>query len=301
MVEATVTVVPSATVEQLLRPHRRGAGDPAFRRGDDGALWRTTRPESGPATCRLAQRGDRVHCEAWGAGAAEAVDGLAALLGAHDRVDGFAPQHPVLADAHRRCPGLRIGRTDRVLEALVPAILEQRVHSVAAFASWRRLLSRFGEPAPGPAPAGMRVPPSAEIWRAVPSWEFHRANVDPRRARAIVGCAQRAARLEATTRLRPDEAQRRLCSLSGVGQWTAAEVAQRAFGDADALSVGDLHLAPMIGWTLLGRPLDDAGMLEYLEPLQPHRYRAVRLLEVSGAARLPRFGPRTPVTDHRGH
>ncbi|OOK71079.1 hypothetical protein BZL29_5861 [Mycobacterium kansasii] len=35
---------------------------------------------------------------------------------------------------------------------------------------------------PGPAPDGMRVPPSAEAWRHIPSWEFHRANVDPGRA-----------------------------------------------------------------------------------------------------------------------
>jgi 3-methyladenine DNA glycosylase/8-oxoguanine DNA glycosylase len=34
--------------------------------------------------------------------------------------------------------------------------------------------------------------------------------------------------------------------------WTAAETAQRAFGDPDALSVGDYHTAKMIGWTLLG-------------------------------------------------
>ena len=43
-------------------------------------------------------------------------------------------------------------------------------------------------------------------------------------------------------------------SLPGVGEWTAAETAQRAFGDADALSVGDYHLAKVIGWSLLGRP-----------------------------------------------
>ena len=84
-------------------------------------------------------------------------------------------------------------------------------------------------------------------------------------------------------------------SLPGVGVWTAAEVAQRAFGDADALSVGDYHIPKMIGWTLIGRAVDDAGMLELLEPMRPHRHRVVRLLEVSGLAREPRRGPRLPV------
>jgi len=88
-----------------------------------------------------------------------------------------------------------------------------------------------------------------------------------------------------------------LTSLPGVGVWTAAETAQRAFGDADALSVGDYHLAKVVGWTLLGHPIDDAEMVRLLEPLRPHRYRAVRLLEVSGLARYARFGPRQAIKD----
>jgi 3-methyladenine DNA glycosylase/8-oxoguanine DNA glycosylase len=77
----------------------------------------------------------------------------------------------------------------------------------------------------------------------------------------------------------------------GVGAWTAAEVAQRALGDADAVSVGDLHIPRLVGWALLGRPLDDDGMLRLLAPYAPHRHRVVRLVELSGA-RKPRFAPR---------
>lgn len=77
-----------------------------------------------------------------------------------------------------------------------------------------------------------------------------------------------------------------------------AEVAQRALGDADALSVGDFHLSQLVGWALVGKPLDDAGMVELLEPWRPHRGRVVRLLEVSGAS-LPKFGPRLAIQDHR--
>ena len=84
-------------------------------------------------------------------------------------------------------------------------------------------------------------------------------------------------------------------SVPGVGVWTAAEVAQRALGDADALSVGDYHLSRMIGWTLLGHVIDDADMEQLMEPMRPHRYRVVRLLEVSRLAYLPRRGARLPV------
>ena len=248
---------------------------------------------SGPATARITKSApELVDCEAWGEGAAEFLDTLPALLGVDDDATGFSPQEPTIAAAHSKAPYLRLGRTARVLEALIPAVLEQRVAGADSFRSWRVLVTKYGAPAPGPAPARMRVPPAAEVWRRVPAWEFHRANVDPGRARTIVGCAQRASSLERLARRDPVSARNALTSLPGVGVWTAAETAQRAFGDADALSVGDYHLAKVIGWTLLGHPIDDAEMVQLLEPLRPHRYRVVRLLEVSGLARTARFGPR---------
>ncbi len=122
-----------------------------------------------------------------GAGAAQFVDMLPAMLGSEDDASDFVPRH---------VPHLRLGRTGLVLEALIPAIIEQRVPGADAFRSWRVLVSKYGTPAPGPAPERMRVPPSAQAWRSIPSWEFHRANVDPRRAQTVVTCARRAASLE---------------------------------------------------------------------------------------------------------
>ena len=75
--------------------------------------------------------------------------------------------------------------------------------------------------------------------------------------------------------------------------------AQRAFGDADAVSVGDYHISKMIGWTLLGHPVDDTGMLELLETMRPHRHRVVQLIYASGLAYEPRRGARLPVQDIR--
>ena len=288
--ERTVTLPGVCSPGHTLAPHRRGPRDPCLKVEPDGVVWRTSLQRSGPVTARIGQTApNAVRCQAWGDGAAEFLDNLPALLGADDDAGDFRPAHPTVALAHRRVPHLRIGRTGRVLEALVPAILEQRVQGVEAFRSWRLLVTRYGTPAPGPAPETLRIPPPAEVWRSIPSWEFHRANVDPGRARTIVSCAARADALERQTD------REALTSLPGIGVWTAAEVAQRAFGDADALSVGDYHLSTMIGWTLLGHPIDDAAMVELLEPMRPHRYRAVRLLEVSRLARLPRRGARLPV------
>jgi 3-methyladenine DNA glycosylase/8-oxoguanine DNA glycosylase len=283
-----------------LAPLRRGRGDPCYYVASDGAIWRTSLMNSGAVAARITKSSvDTVDCEAWGAGAAEFTETFSALMGFDDDTAGFIPVEPTIVAAQQRVPHLRLGRTGRVLEALIPAVLEQRVAGKDARRAWRTLVTKFGAPAPGPAPAHMRVPPPGEVWGRIPSWEFHRANVDPGRARTVVACAQRAESLERLVRRPPARARAALTSLPGVGIWTAAETAQRAFGDADALSVGDYHIAKMVGWSLLGYPIDDPAMVELLEPMRPHRHRAVRLLEVSGLAVNPRFGARQAIPNLR--
>ena len=239
-----------------------------------------------------------VRATAWGPGAAWLLRELPGMLGADDDRAAFRPAHPVLAELSARHPGVRVGRSARVLEALVPAVLEQKVVGVEARRAWRYLLLNFGDPAPGPAPAGMRVCPPARVWRRIPSWEWHRAGVEGVRARTIIGAAEVAARLEEIVAMPPDGADRRLRSLAGIGVWTSAEVRQRACGDADAVSVGDYHLPSAVGWALAGRVVDDAGMLHLLAPYAGHRHRAARLVELGGI-RPPRRGPRMSVRDHR--
>ncbi|MEU5883264.1 DNA-3-methyladenine glycosylase 2 family protein [Spirillospora sp. NPDC047279] len=273
-----------------LAPHRRGAGDPAFRVERDGTVWRASFTPDGPGTLRLGEVGGVVRAAAWGPGAGWLLEGVPDLLGARDRPEEFEPELPLLRDLVVRSPGLRLSRTNRVFEALVPAVLEQKVLGLEAFRAWRYLLRRFGAPAPG-AP-DMRVPPPPEVWARIPSWEWHRSGAEAVRARTIIGAARVAGRLEA------DPAEAKLRSLPGIGVWTAAEVRQRAVGDPDAVSVGDYNLPGLVGWALTGRKVDDAGMLALLEPYAGHRYRVTRLLESSGA-RPPRRGPRLAVRDYR--
>jgi 3-methyladenine DNA glycosylase/8-oxoguanine DNA glycosylase len=300
-------------VRGVLVVHRRGHGDPAFVIDQAGAIWRASCTPDGPGTVRVAwrpvtspgaepvrarQTGTLVAATAWGPGAGWLLAALPGSLGADDAPETFTPVHPLLRDVARRHPGFRIGRTGLVLEALVPAVLEQKVLGKEATRAWRTLLRKFGEPAPGPAPRGMRVPPGAQAWAAIPSWEWHRAGVEAVRARTIGAACRLPGRLEEITAMPAADADRRLQVLPGIGPWTSAEVRQRACGDADAVSVGDYHLPSQVGWALAGRPVDDDGMLDLLAPYQGHRHRAAMLAAMSGAGQ-PRRAPRMAVRDYR--
>ena len=287
-------------VPLTLSVHRRGGGDPAYRTDAAGAVWRTSLTPYGPGTLRVSVGSRRavVTGRAWGPGAGWLLDTLPAQLGFHDDRAGFAARHPVIGELALRFEGLRVGRTGRAFEALVPAVLEQKVVGREAHRGWRYLLLKYGEPAPGPAPGGMRVVPSPRTWARIPSWDWHRAGVEGVRARTIITAAAVADRLEQALDLDPAEADRRLRSLPGIGLWTSAEIRQRAMGDPDAVSVGDYHLPNAVGWTLARRKTDDAGMLELLAPYAGHRYRVTRLIELGGSG-PPRRGPRMPVRDYR--
>ena len=279
---------------------RRGAGDPAWK-VVGGTLFRGVRTPEGTVTLRVGSRAAEglVLAEAWGPGTGWVLEQLPAMLGAEDEAAAsFVARHEPVARALRHHPGWRVPRTGLVMESLVPAVVEQKVTGQEAFSGWRRVVRRFGEPAPGPGAAlGLWVAPDAAALAAIPSWEWLRAGVSPQRSDTVVRVARLAARLEQLPGLDLAAARRRLVSIPGVGVWTAAETAHRALGDADAVSFGDYHVAANIGWALTGRPVDDDGLVELLRPYAGQRYRVQRLLELSGALR-PRRGPRMAPRRH---
>jgi 3-methyladenine DNA glycosylase/8-oxoguanine DNA glycosylase len=317
-------------VRLVLAVQGRGRGDPTFAADETGAIWRTSLTPDGPATIRVlpgrpAAAGSPetlVRATAWGPGAGWLLDALPAALGACDDVSGFAADaHPVVRDAARRNPDLRLGRSGRLMEALVPAILEQKVVVLEAHRAWRILLGKYGTQPPGPAPRGMRVFPDPRAWRRIPSWDWHRAGVEGVRAETIIRAASVAESLERLLTLTHEEADRKLRTIPGIGVWTSAEARQRAAGDPDAVSVGDYHLKNVVGWALAGKDRStDEEMLALLEPFKGHRHRATRLIGLSrgngtsrtagsgggtagiaryGAGGPPRRGPRVSVRDYR--
>jgi 3-methyladenine DNA glycosylase/8-oxoguanine DNA glycosylase len=281
----------------MLFPHRRGPGDPTFR-VDGDAVWLGMRTPQGVATLRLHGRPGtgEVQAEAWGEGAGWALEGVPALLGDGDDATGFrADLHPLVAEAWRRRPHVRFGATHRLWESLAPAVIEQKVTGQEAFGGFRRLVHRYGERAPGPGrDLGLWVQPAPETVRRVPSWEWLRMHVDPARSRALVRAAAVAGSLERLTR---DDADAKLRTLPGIGEWTSAEVRSRVFGDPDAVSFGDYHIAKDVGWAVTGTPYDDEELRAFLEPWRPQRNRVVALIHAMAGGR-PRRGPRMAPRTH---
>jgi 3-methyladenine DNA glycosylase/8-oxoguanine DNA glycosylase len=274
-----------------LRPLRHGPRDPTIR-FERGVVWRATRTIDGAATVRIARGRDGWRVTAWGAGSEKAVSAIPRLLGAEDdptRLQVTGRVRELVTNVH----GLRFGRSDAVMESLVPAIIGQKVTGHEAQRAYHGLIARFGVAAPGP--GDLRLAPDAETIAALPYFELHPLGLEQRRAVTLIRACERAPELEQAIDLAPDEALTRLRSITGVGVWTAAETARSAFGNPDAVSIGDFHTPNLVAWALAGEPrADDTRMLELLEPYRGQRARLVRVLELSGI-KPPKYGPRSPV------
>jgi 3-methyladenine DNA glycosylase/8-oxoguanine DNA glycosylase len=285
-----------------LAVHHRGPRDPTLRFSADGSVWRATRTPDGPATLRLIREGDVVRAQAWGPGAGLAIEQAPELAGALDDAAEFGAVvagHPLLRALHGRFPGIRIGRTRRVMEALVPAIIEQKVTGDEARAAFVALVRLHGDPTPGPwddTPgsrlAPLRIQPDAQRLAGLPGYAYHPLGLGRHRADAIRFAAAHAVRAEECADMALPDGYARLRAFPLVGAWTAAEVGLRALGDPDAVSVGDYHLCHAVCRALAGEPRgSDERMLELLAPFAGHRARVIRLIEVAGI-HAPRRGPR---------
>lgn len=270
-----------------------GAHDPCARLVE-GDFWWASRTPDGPAALRLRRDGADVVATGHGPGAGWVTERADAIAGLRDELGEFATlaaQHPLIHRLARLHHGVRFPATGQVFRPLLRAILEQKVTLGEAHRAYRAIVRHFAEPAPGPVP--LTLPPDPCAVAATAYWLFHPFGVEQRRAQTLLRAAMQAARLE--TCADAAEATSRLTAIAGVGPWTAAEVVRTAYGDADAVSVGDYHIPNTVAWALAGEPRGtDARMLELLEPYRGHRGRVCELL-AAGGMRAPRFGPRMPV------
>jgi 3-methyladenine DNA glycosylase/8-oxoguanine DNA glycosylase len=292
MSRRTIPLPFAIDVRRSLRPLRLGKHDPTIDLRV-GSVAMSMRTPVGPATIRAVQDADRFEVEAWGPGAEWALEHAPGVLGCLDARAGFDPEHPLLRRLHRAADGLRLPRTDRVHEALLRAVLSQRVTGFEAKRAFRLLVERWGEPAPGP--GGLLLVPSPQDLGEVGYYDLHVIGVEKKRADALKRVCAHASRLEQVAASAPEDLRARLEAIAGVGEWTSAEVARSVLGDADAVSVGDFHLKHLVAWALASEPRGtDERMLELLEPYRPHRGRVCTLLESAGVT-APRYGPRQRI------
>ena len=274
----------------------RGPYDPTITLGA-GEVWRATNTPDGPGTQRLTAVAGGIEVEAFGAGACWLLDRAPALVGMHDRSDEFVPTHRRIAELHHRYRGLRLTTAANPIEIMVPTILEQKVTSIEAHRAYRRLVRAHGHVAPGPRP--LLLPPTPPELAALTSFEWHACGVERRRADTVRAVCQRAAAIDRVAERGSAEFQRAIVSIPGIGVWSATMVALLAFGDPDAVIIGDYHLPSFVGWSLVGeRDADDERMLELLEPFRPHRARVVALLGREGV-HAPRRAPKRALRDIR--
>jgi len=288
----------------VLGPLVRGAGDPTMRVSSTAAIRASMTPD-GPAAIEIRLAGAGVNAWAWGAGADHLLQGLPALLGLDDDDTGFEPaRHPVVAALARRRGRVALGRSGAVWEALLPAMLEQRITGTEAWRNYRRLVRAHGEPAPGP--LALWLPPAPTTIAGLALWQLTALGIEPRRGALLRRIAREAPRYEAlgAPAREPGRGGEGAAALAaalrrqpGIGPWTTAEVTLRALGDPDAVSVGDAHLSNVVAFALTGRYRGtDEQMLRLLAPWPGHRARVVRLIETSGIG-PPRFGPRVAPRD----
>lgn len=315
--ELEETWAPGRTVplRDILGALRRGTGDPTMVLDGRNVWWAITTPAGVAATwwrtVPASTSGDEVLLRAWGSGAAWLAGRWPTIIGADDESSCFTPHHDVVRRALRRArhADWRVPRTGLVTATLVPTILEQKVTGRQAFAGYRTLVRCFGTPCRLPdeviAGAGQRAravghlhaPPTAEEWRRIPSWAWLQAGVEPAQSRTVMRALARPDVIERTAQMPLPQAHRTLRSVPGIGVWTAAKVAQTAWGDADAPTFADYHVATQIGHALVGRAVDDAGMHELLEPYRGHRFRAERIILIEGQHQ-ERRGPRMNLPAH---
>ncbi|MEO8878134.1 MAG: DNA-3-methyladenine glycosylase 2 family protein [Polyangiaceae bacterium] len=279
---------------RVLGPLSRGPFDPCLRREKVGTYWRASRTPLGPSTTRFTETPDGIEIESFGEGAEWAVAHAPDLLGDSDDPTGFEPKGK-LAEIHRRNPGLRIGRSNAVYEAALRSVCEQLVTGREAQRSFDRLARKFGEKAPGP--FELRLPPAPEVVARLAYYDLRPMGLEMKRANTLRAVGRSAKAIEETLVMSLPDAYQRLLFIDGIGPWTAAEVAVVAWGDADAVSVGDYHLKNLVSFAFTGEARGtDERMLELLEPYRPHRARVIKLIYAAGI-RAPRFGPRNRIRD----
>ena len=151
-----------------------------------------------------------------------------------------------LRDAIRARPGLRIPGAWQPWEIAMRAIVGQQISVAGATTIVGRIIERTGSPVTTPFEQVMRIFPAPE---AVAAADLSGIGMPGARVatlqRFAAGVSTATIRLEIMGS--HEETVRHLCSIQGIGPWTAEYIALRALGEPDAFPAGDLGLRKALG------------------------------------------------------
>ena len=291
---------PAGSLIHTLRAFGFGAGDPTVRLTPHPVsclptFTSTMATKSGTAWISVSATGGvsvdgsgKSHVHAWNPDP----------TGANDTFVSLNPAHQIVDRLQHNFGHVRIGASRDVYRAALVATLGQRITAAEAVNQWRRLCFALGESIDTPAGV-LQTPPAPESLAQMAPYQLHRFGIEAARATTLIAIGKVFTRAGAHLDS-PDLAFRRLAvEVPRFGPWTRALVAAEAFGDPDAVPVGDFHVKNVVAHALAGTPrgTDDA-MFATLAPYAGQRGRVIMWLALAGIA-APKFGPRRTNPDIR--
>ena len=171
---------------------------------------------------------------------------------------------PVIGQAVRSRPWVRIHRRPAPWEALAWSITEQLIELQRALEIQRRLVRRFGRRCPH---SGMRDMPEPAAIAALAPAELQAFDLAARRALALRAAAREVAsgRVDLNDR---ERAWPRLAAIPNVGTWTLEMLSLYGQGHYDLVPAGDLGFIKLIGRLSTGNPkarADEAEVRGFFE------------------------------------
>ncbi len=170
--------------------------------------------------------------------------------------------------------GVRLPLTWEPFEALVRAVLGQQISVAGAVTITGRLARQYGLPIDGDRTITRVFPGPAELAHA----DLGSLGMPASRARTLaeVSRAILERRLRLDGSMGPEELERALRSIPGIGPWSAQYVSLRGLGEPDAFPESDLGIRKAL--EALGYPSEPRARREALERLAPWRgYAALYL------------------------
>jgi 3-methyladenine DNA glycosylase/8-oxoguanine DNA glycosylase len=178
---------------------------------------------------------------------------------------------PLIGEAVRRNPGLRVSGRAEPFEALAWAVCEQLIEFERACEIERRIVWRLGRRC---RECGLLDSPPASVVAAQSPALLESFGLSPARAISLMRVAREVA--SGRVDLLSDDARvqergwARLRAIRGIGTWTVAMLALTGQGRLDQLPAGDLGLLKVVGRLTTGDPRARATEDEVMELFAPY-------------------------------